>query len=89
MVVFVADDKIRSLETELVRADELMEVMRKKVPSYISEEDARILSPTAAAASQLLKSGMTLTQVSIEHFCVCTIISVASSFCDQARICKN
>lgn len=68
----VADDKIKSLETELVRADELMEVMKKKVPSYISEEDARILSPTAAAASQLLKSGMTLTQVStVALLCLC------------------
>lgn len=60
----IPDGRIRELETELVRANELLEVMKKKAPSYISEEDAQAISPAAAAASRLLKSGMTLTQVS-------------------------
>lgn len=60
----VSDARIKELETELVRANELLEVMKKKAPSYISEEDAQAISPAAAAASRLLKSGMSLTQVS-------------------------
>ena len=37
--------------------------MKKKGVVPITDESVEILSPSAAAASRLLKSGMTLTQV--------------------------
>ncbi|KAK2186358.1 hypothetical protein NP493_203g01012 [Ridgeia piscesae] len=56
------DEQITKLERELKDANDLLEAARKKGVVPLSEEGIEALSPSAAAASRLLKSGMTLTQ---------------------------
>nr|XP_002734339.1 PREDICTED: nucleoprotein TPR-like [Saccoglossus kowalevskii] len=57
------EEKVESLEKELVHANDLIAVAKRKGISPLSESELSTLSPTAAAASSLLKSGMTLTQM--------------------------
>ena len=52
------------MERELKDANDLVEAGRKKAHLALSEEAIESMSPSAARASSLLKSGMTLTQVS-------------------------
>ena len=54
---------IFKLETELKNANELLSIAKRKGATVLSESDIEQLSPAAAVASRLLKSGMTLTQV--------------------------
>ena len=57
------DKQIETLSMELERANELLDTMKKKGVVPITDESVEALSPSAAAASRLLKSGMSLTQV--------------------------
>jgi nucleoprotein TPR len=54
---------ISKLEQELKNANELISIAKRKGATVLSESDIEQLSPAAAIASRLLKSGMTLTQV--------------------------
>jgi len=60
--VLSTDDKVNSLTTELQKANELLSTATKSSPT--SQQQLADIFPTAAATSSLLKSGMTLTQVS-------------------------
>ena len=51
------------LQKEAEHANELLEVARRRGVAPLTDEQVEALSPSAAAASRLLKSGMTLTQV--------------------------
>ena len=57
------DEVVSDLKRELADANELYEAMREKSAAAVSEEAIAAMSPAAARASALLKSGMTLTQV--------------------------
>ena len=57
-----SDEKVDSLTAELEKANELLSLTSKSSP--ISQQQLAEIFPTAAATSSLLKSGMTLTQVS-------------------------
>jgi len=59
-----ADAKIESIEKELANANELLEVSRQHERQLTCHDDAEIVSSAAANVSRLIKSGMTLTQVS-------------------------
>ncbi len=61
---FPIDEKILGLQKEAEHANELLEVARRRGVAPLTDEQVEALSPSAAAASRLLKSGMTLTQVS-------------------------
>ena len=61
------DEKIEGLQNEVKHANELLEMARRRGVAPLTEAEVEALSPSAAAASRLLKSGMTLTQV-IEAF---------------------
>ena len=54
------NNAIRALRKELTDANELIQNLKQK---GLTEEGIEALSPAAAAASKLIKSGMTLTQV--------------------------
>lgn len=60
----VLDLNVERLEKELENANDLLEAARRRGHLGISDETVETLSPSAAATSRLLKSGMTLTQVS-------------------------
>jgi nucleoprotein TPR len=55
------------LEQELKNANELLSIAKRKGATVLSESDIEELSPAAAVASRLLKSGMTLTQIYSEY----------------------
>ncbi|XP_046856770.1 nucleoprotein TPR-like isoform X3 [Xenia sp. Carnegie-2017] len=57
------DEKIQTLENELKNANDLLEAARQRGMAPMSAETLAALSPTAAATSAFLKSGMTLTQI--------------------------
>uniref|UniRef100_T1J0B3 Nucleoprotein TPR n=1 Tax=Strigamia maritima TaxID=126957 RepID=T1J0B3_STRMM len=57
-------EKVESLEKELSNANKLLSCLR---PKSLSAENIAALSPSAAIASNLLKSGMTLTQIYCEY----------------------
>ncbi|XP_077991395.1 nucleoprotein TPR-like [Glandiceps talaboti] len=57
------EEQIDKMEKELEHANDLLAIARRKGIAPLSEDDLVSLSPTAAAASSLLKSGMTLTQM--------------------------
>lgn len=59
--------KIDKMEKELQDANDLLVAARKKGLAPLSEEELTSLSPTAAAASSFLKSGLTLTQMYSEY----------------------
>ncbi|XP_071835519.1 nucleoprotein TPR-like isoform X3 [Apostichopus japonicus] len=59
--------KIDKMEQELDNANDLLAAARKKGLTPLSEEELTSLSPTAAAASSFIKSGMTLTQMYSEY----------------------
>ena len=61
--VSFTDDSIKELRTELSDANDLLEDARKKGLAAPTEAMITEMSPSAAATSKLLKSGMTLTQV--------------------------
>ena len=54
------NDAIRALRKELTDANELIDTLKHR---GLTEEGIAALSPAAAAASKLIKSGMSLTQV--------------------------
>ena len=56
-------DQVNSLTAELQKANELLTETGSK-SSQVSQQQLAEIFPTAAATSSLLKSGMTLTQVS-------------------------
>lgn len=58
---------IERIELELKNANEVLELSKKRGFAALSDDSLETLSPTAAAASKLLKSGMTLTQVMMSH----------------------
>ncbi|XP_065056789.1 nucleoprotein TPR-like isoform X2 [Rhopilema esculentum] len=60
------EERLKTLDTELENANELLEVARKKTPA-LSKEAVEGMSPTAATASALMKKGMTLTQIYSEY----------------------
>ncbi|XP_048581842.1 nucleoprotein TPR isoform X2 [Nematostella vectensis] len=62
-VVKDLESKVHALETELNNANDLLEAARQRGAAPMSEEMLSTLSPTAAATSSLLKSGMTLTEI--------------------------
>lgn len=57
------EEQIAKLDQELKNANELLSIAKRKGATVLSESDIEQLSPAAAVASRLLKSGMTLTQV--------------------------
>ena len=58
------------MERELADANDLLNAARKKgIALKLSDDELNSLSPTAAAASSFLKSGLTLTQV-------CTVLTL-------------
>jgi len=60
---FSIDNKVASLTLELQKANELLShATTKSLP--LSQGQLAEIFPTAAATSSLMKSGMTLTQVS-------------------------
>jgi len=61
--LFFVDDKVTSLTSELQKANELLSHATSK-SSPLSHGKLAEIFPTAAATSSLMKSGMTLTQVS-------------------------
>ncbi|RNA44217.1 nucleo TPR isoform X1 [Brachionus plicatilis] len=61
------DEMIYKLEQELKNANELLSIAKRKGATVLSESDIEQLSPAAAVASKLLKSGMTLTQIYSEY----------------------
>ncbi|XP_033645246.1 nucleoprotein TPR-like [Asterias rubens] len=62
------NDKIARLERELADANDLLNAARKKgIALKLSDDELNSLSPTAAAASSFLKSGLTLTQMYSEY----------------------
>ncbi|CAF0709464.1 unnamed protein product [Brachionus calyciflorus] len=61
------DEMIAKLEQELKNANELLSIAKRKGATVLSESDIEQLSPAAAVASKLLKSGMTLTQIYSEY----------------------
>ena len=63
MAVLHSDEHVNKLEQELKNANELLSIAKRKGATVLSESDIETLSPAAAVASRLLKSGMTLTQV--------------------------
>ena len=63
--VILKDEIISKIEQELKNANELIAIAKRKGATVLSESDIEQLSPAAAVASRLLKSGMTLTQVII------------------------
>ncbi|XP_059140232.1 nucleoprotein TPR-like isoform X2 [Physella acuta] len=60
------DDLISKLQQELKNANDLMLALKKGAVT-LSEEAVESLSPSAAATSKLLKSGMSLTQIYNEY----------------------
>ena len=58
---------VLKLEQELKNANELLSIAKRKGATVLSESDIEQLSPAAAVASRLLKSGMSLTQIYSEH----------------------
>lgn len=61
------DENVAKLEQELKNANELLSIAKRKGATVLSESDIEQLSPAAAVASRLLKSGMTLTQIYSEY----------------------
>ena len=61
------DETIAKLEQELKNANELLSIAKRKGATVLSESDIEQLSPAAAVASRLLKSGMSLTQIYSEY----------------------
>jgi nucleoprotein TPR len=61
------DETIGKLEQELKNANELLSIAKRKGAAVLSESDIEQLSPAAAVASRLLKSGMSLTQIYSEY----------------------
>ncbi|XP_067679171.1 nucleoprotein TPR-like isoform X3 [Haliotis asinina] len=61
------DVKIGKLEQELKNANELLVAVKAKGAAKLSDEAIEALSPSAAATSKILKSGMTLTQIYSEY----------------------
>ena len=61
------ENVISKLEQELKNANELLSIAKRKGATVLSESDIEQLSPAAAVASRLLKSGMSLTQIYSEH----------------------
>ncbi|XP_038056577.1 nucleoprotein TPR-like [Patiria miniata] len=62
------NEKMAKMEKELEDANDLLNAARKKgVVMKMSDEELNSLSPTAAAASSFLKSGLTLTQMYSEY----------------------
>ena len=55
--------RISTLEQELANANDLLTAVKYRASLPLSEEDILSLSPSAARASTLLKSGLTLTQI--------------------------
>lgn len=61
------EEALAKLEQELKNANELLSIAKRKGATVLSESDIEQLSPAAAVASRLLKSGMTLTQIYSEY----------------------
>lgn len=61
------DEFISRLDQELKNANELLSIAKRKGATVLNESDIEQLSPAAAVASRLLKSGMTLTQIYSEY----------------------
>ncbi|XP_028412966.1 nucleoprotein TPR-like isoform X2 [Dendronephthya gigantea] len=57
------DEKVMNIENELKNANDLLEAARQRGTAPMSAESLAAFSPTAAATSSFLKSGMTLTQI--------------------------
>ena len=74
------------MERELKDANDLVEASRKKAHLALSEEAIESLSPSAARASSLLKSGMTLTQVKYNSFEIGQTLLLS---CDLRTIYEN
>ena len=55
--------ELEQLKHELTHANELLTSMRQKRSSSLIEGEVLSLSPAAAKASAMLKSGLTLTQI--------------------------
>jgi len=62
--VVVVGARLTDRESELKTATSLLDESRRRPAVCLSDEEVEMISPAAAAASRLLKSGMTLTQVS-------------------------
>jgi len=75
--LFGIDAKIASMEKELSNANELLELSRQHERQLTCHDDAEIVSSAAAHVSRLIKSGMTLTQVSLPLFCLTAFHLVA------------
>lgn len=60
-------EAIAKLEQELKNANELLSIAKRKGANVLSESDIQQMSPAAAVASRLLKSGMSLTQIYSEY----------------------
>ena len=65
---------IASQKEELDRANELLTSLRQRGSTF-SDSEVLSLSPAAAKASALLKSGKTLTQIYSEHVKVSNFLS--------------
>ncbi|XP_064626009.1 nucleoprotein TPR-like [Lineus longissimus] len=61
------DETITRQQKELEHANDLITIAKRRGGIPLSEEGIEAMSPTAAAASKLLKSGMTLTQIYSEY----------------------
>jgi predicted nucleic acid-binding Zn-ribbon protein len=61
------EESISKLEQELKNANEVLSIAKRKGAAVLSESDIEQLSPAAAVARRLLKSGMSLTQIYSEY----------------------
>ena len=61
------ENAISKLEQELKNANELLSIAKRKGATVLSESDIEQMSPAAAVASRLLKTGMSLTQIYSEY----------------------
>ncbi|XP_074635323.1 nucleoprotein TPR-like isoform X3 [Acropora palmata] len=57
------EEKVSKLEREVENANDLLTAARQRGAAPLTSDELSSLSPTAAATSSFLKSGMTLTQI--------------------------
>ena len=81
------ESTISKLEQELKNANELLSIAKRKGATVLSESDIEQLSPAAAVASRLLKSGMSLTQIYSEHVNLSESLQIEKKENDRLKAC--
>ena len=79
------DETIGKLEQELKNANDLLSIAKRKGAHVLAEADIEQLSPAAAVASRLLKSGMSLTQIYSEYVNQSEALTSERAECERLR----